>query len=281
MTDLSIIIVNFNNCKLLDECLASIYKNTHKISLEIIVSDNASTDGSQAMIKCRFPKIKLIANKDNLGFAKANNLGLKIARARYLMLLNDDTIVKDSSLDRLVSFMDVRTKVGACGPKLLNVDGTVQRQGGILGKKFWLAKTPAPVNFVIGAALVVRREVVDQVGLMDENLFFYNEDLDWCLRIRRAGWKIYFVPEAEIIHYGGYSSQRAFIPRLFVAGLRGGLYFSRKHYGELVYNLYRLSLILALVLALPIQLTSQAKFKAYLEIIKIAWHGQIPRPVLK
>jgi hypothetical protein len=245
------------------------------------VSDNASTDGSQEMVKNSFPKVRLIENKENLGFIKASNLGLRQYHGRYAMLLNDDTIVKESALDKLVDFMATHPEAGACGAKLLNVDGTIQRQGGLFGKKFWLSKKPVTVDFVIGAALLVRREVIEKVGIMDENLFFYNDDLDWCFSIRKAGYKIYFVPQAEIIHYGGYSSRRKFNSRLFIEGFKGGLYFCRKHYGEFAYNAYRSLLIFFLSLALPFQLFNQNKLQAYAAIISLAWHGQIPRPVLK
>jgi GT2 family glycosyltransferase len=247
----------------------------------MIVADNASSDGSQEMVKTKFPQIKLIENKENLGFVRASNLGLRIYNARYAMLLNDDTIVKDSALDKMVKFMDEHPEVGGCGPKLLNVDESIQRQGGILGKRFWLSKNPVPVDFVIGAALIVRDEVIKKIGIMDENLFFYNDDLDWCLRIRKAGWKVYFYPQAEIVHYGGYSSRRTFKGRLFVEGFRGGLYFCRKHYGEIAFHAYRFLLILFLLLILPFHIFNREKLKAYMEIIKIAWHGQIPKPVIE
>jgi len=281
MFDLSIIIVNTNNRKLLEECVGSIYSSTSKISFEIIVSDNGSTDGSQAMVKSKFPKVKLLENRENLGFIKASNLGLKIANGRYLMLLNDDTIVKNNALDILVEFMDAHPDTGACGAKLLNIDGSIQHQGGLLGKKFWLSKQPVTVDFVIGAALVVRKEVIEKVGVMDENLYFYNDDLDWCMSIRQVGWKIYFVPAAEIIHYGGYSSKRKFNRRLFVEGFKGGLYFCRKHYGESAFNAYRLILCLCLSLALPFQLLNKEKLFAYATIIALAWRGQVLRSVVK
>jgi len=235
MKDLSIIIVNTNNKKLLKECLHSIYHRPQQLNLEIIVSDNASSDGSQTLIKTEFPEVKLIENDSNLGFIKASNLGLKIAHGRYIMLLNDDTLVKAGALNKLVQFMDQTPSAGACGPKLLNTNGTLQHQGGLLGKKFWRAKVPTSVDFVIGAALMVRKEVLSQVGLMDENLFFYNDDLDWCLSIRRAGWKIYFLPEAEIIHYGGQAFGQW---KGLRQSLRGAYiwrqsrnYFFKKHYG--------------------------------------------------
>ncbi|MBU1027150.1 MAG: glycosyltransferase family 2 protein, partial [Candidatus Margulisbacteria bacterium] len=274
-------IVNLNNQKLLEACLTSIYKNTHKISFEITVVDNASTDGSQKMVRTKFPAVYLIENKENLGFSRANNLGLKNCQARYALLLNNDTVLKNDALDKMVAFMDKSPKVGATGPKLLNVDGTIQHQGGLLGKKFWLAKEPVKVNFVIGAALMVRKDIIDLVGLLDENLFFYNEDLDWCIRIRKAGWHVFFLPEPEITHYSGYSSKRTFNHRLFIEGFKGGLYFCRKHYGELAYNIYRLLLGLLLLLVLPFQIVNLVKFKAYLKIIMTAWRGQITKPVLK
>lgn len=281
MKDLSIIIVNRDNQRLLEECLTSIEKNTRRISHELIVVDNASTDGSREMVLNKFPKVALIVNKENLGFSKANNLGLKICQARYALLLNNDTIVKDGALDKMVAFMDTRPEAGACGPRLLNVDGTPQRQGGLFGQKFWLAKEPVPVDCVIGAALLVRKEVIDRVGLLDENLFFYNDDLDWCRSIRKAGYKIYFIPDAEIIHYGGYSSKGKFNRRLFVEGFKGGLYFCRKHYGELAYNFYRLVLCLCLCLCLPFQILNKEKLLAYYQIIALAASGQVPRPVVK
>ncbi|MEA3492901.1 MAG: glycosyltransferase family 2 protein [Candidatus Margulisiibacteriota bacterium] len=281
MKDLSIIIVNLNNKKILDECLASIYKNTKKINFETIVSDNGSSDGTQEMVKTRYPQVKLIKNGENLGFVKGNNIGLKQAEARYSILLNNDTMVKESALDKMVEFMDANPAVGACGPKLLNIDGTVQRQGGVFGKKFWKSQKALAVDFVIGAALLVRKEVIDRVGMMDENLFFYNEDLDWCMTIRKAGYKVCYLPQAEIIHYGGFSSKKGFNKRLLVEGFKGGLYFCRKHYGEVIYNIYRLLLILGLILILPFLLNNPEKFKAYCEIIAIAWRGQIPKAVLK
>jgi GT2 family glycosyltransferase len=273
--------VNTNNCRLLEDCLASIYQATHTISFEIIVADNNSTDGSQQMVKDKFPAVRLIENKENLGFIRASNLGLKIAKGRYHMLLNDDTVVKDAALDKMVAFMEQHPEAGACGAKLINIDGTLQRQGGLLGKRFWQATKPVTVDFVIGAALLVRKTVIDKVGIMDENLFFYNDDLDWCKSIRRAGWKIYFLPQAEIIHYGGYSSRRTFNPRLFVEGFKGGLYFARKHYGETAYHLYRLLLTALLCLLLPFHIFKRDKLNAYWAIINLAWRGQVPKPVIK
>jgi GT2 family glycosyltransferase len=280
MIDLSIIIVNLNNSKLLKECIASIYNSTHKISIEIILSDNGSTDDSVQMVKTSFPQVKVIENEENLGFSKANNKGLKIAVGRYKMLLNNDTIVKDGAFDALVAYMDQNPKVGACGPKLLNVDGSIQRQGGIFNQKFWLSPSPTEVKFVIGACLLVRKETITKVGLMDENLFFYNDDLDWCISIRRAGYKIMFVPQAELTHYGGFSSKRTFNKQLFIEGFRGGIYFSRKHYGLLASIIYRLFLLIGTIIAIPFYVLVpkpdyNAKLRAFLGIFLLVFNPKI------
>ncbi|MFA4967662.1 MAG: glycosyltransferase family 2 protein [Candidatus Margulisiibacteriota bacterium] len=277
MTDLSIIIVNLNNSKILKECLDSVYKTTKKYKFEIMVVDNGSIDGSQSMIKELFPQVKLIENNKNLGFAKANNQGLKIANGRYSLLLNNDTIVKEGAFDRMIEFMDNNLKAGACGPKLLNIDGTIQHQGSILGKRFWISALPVEVDFVVGACLMVKKEVIEKVGLMDENLFFYNDDLDWCMSIRKAGYKVYYLPQAEVIHYGGYSNKGAFNRRIFVEGFKGGLYFVRKHYGVAPYYLYKVLLFAGIIIYLPFFIISfpfkREQFKnrllAYLDILRV------------
>lgn len=278
MKDLSIIIVNTNNNKILKECLGSIHKNTQKTSFEIIVVDNASVDGSQEMVRREFPDVKLIENRINAGFIKATNQGLRIYSSRYACLLNDDTVVKPSAFDKMIDFMEKNKDAGAVSPLLLNTDGTPQHQGGLFQKKFWKEKNPIEIDFAIGACLLVRREVVNNVGLLDENLFFYNDDIDWCKRIKKAGYKIYFLPSAEVVHYGGYSSKRVFNGRLFVEGFRGGIYFARKHYGEFAFYLYRTILALGIIIFIPILILSfplkREKFFerliAYFNILKIA-----------
>jgi uncharacterized protein (TIGR03492 family) len=283
MTDLSIIIVNYNNRNFLEECLNSIYRSTHKVSFELILVDNHSADDSVEFVKNNFPAARIIENSANLGFCRANNRGLKIYRGRYALLLNTDTVVKDGAFDALVEFMDAHPEAGAAGPKLLNADGTPQHQGGLFNRKFWLSKDPVKVGYVIGAALLVRREVIDKVGGLDENFFFSNDDLDWCRRIRKAGWGVFFLPQAEVVHYGGYTIKK-FNQRIFVEGFRGGLYFCRKHYGVLAYQLYRALLVLV---ALPVLLVSfilypflsnKALPGAFWKIFLICLSGQITSP---
>lgn len=280
MIDLSIIIVNYNNEKFLKDCLGSIYNATKKTSFEIIFIDNNSSDSSLELVAREFPKVKVIRNNKNLGFCKANNQGLKIYQGKYALLLNTDTVVKDGALDRLVEFMDSHPDIGACGPKLLNPDGTPQHQGGLFNRKFWLSKNPTKVDYVIGACLLVQRDAIDKIGGLDENFFFSNDDLDWCRRIRKAGWDVYFIPQAEVIHYGGYTT-KLFSQKAFVEGFRGGLYFCRKHYGNLIYQVYRLLLIFFMLaitliaLFLYPLLKNKKRLGAFLQILRIAIKGEI------
>ncbi|HVN66833.1 MAG TPA: glycosyltransferase family 2 protein, partial [Candidatus Sulfotelmatobacter sp.] len=280
MTDLSVIIVNRNNEELLGPCLNSIKDSTHRASYEIIFVDNGSTDGSLRLIKTKFPQVKIIENKANLGFSRANNQGWEIARGRYALLLNTDTLVRDGAFDRMLEFMDKNPRAGACGPQLTDENGRPQHQGGLFARKFWLAKEPVAVDYVLGACLMVRREVIDRVGGLDENFFFSNDDLDWGLRIRKAGWQVYFLPQAAVVHFGGFTIKH-FNQRLFVEGFRGGLYFCRKHYGWIAYQLYRGLLAIAMLIVIPLTailyplLPNKAKLGAYWQIFMICLSGKI------
>lgn len=199
------------------------------------------------------------------------------------MLLNTDTITKKGAFDSMVEFMDSHPKAGACGPKLLNTNGTIQHQGGMLGKKFWLYKYPTKISYMIGACIMARREVIDQVGGLDENFFFSNDDLDWCKRITKAGWDIYFIPQAEVIHHGGYTINK-FNQMLFIEGFRGGLYFCKKHYGNIAYQIYRILLIFAILVATIFSailypfLKNKEKLPAFFKILMLSLKGEIISP---
>ena len=228
--DLSIIIVSYNNKELLRQCLNSIHENVSTdCHYEIIVVDNNSQDNAVKMLQEEFPYVAVIDNSENYGFAKANNMGLRIAQGRYIILLNNDTFVLGRSFETLIEYMDAHPEVGAVSPRLLNGDGvTTQFQGGGSTKK-WLSKTPRKVSFITGAALLIRQAVYKNVGGLDEKFFFYNEDLDWCTRMLKAGWQIHYVPLASVIHYGGKSTH--FISkRAIIEGIKGGLYYAYKHY---------------------------------------------------
>lgn len=219
--DLSIIIVSFNTKKLTVECIDSIVKSRPKVSYEIIVIDNGSTDGSvSALEKLR---VKLIKNKNNVGFAKANNQGIKIAKGKYVLLLNSDTKVKKRSIDNVYDFAVSRKNVGVVGPKLLDADGSIQGsvfrlptiynavrqyflgQKGILNKYAPKGDEPVVVEALVMAAFLITPAAFEKVGLLDESYFMYFEDLDYCRKINNSGLKIYYLPSSEIIHYHGGS----------------------------------------------------------------------------
>lgn len=251
---LSIVIVSWNVKENLLNCLRSIEENRPCSEFEIIVVDNASSDGTVDAIKHNFPEVTVIANNGNRGFAAANNQGLAVSQGEYVLLLNPDTIMHPNSLDVLIKFMDDNKDVGACGPKLLNDDGTIQHSvrrfptfRGALYKhralkflrifrseyKKWLMEDfkydkQIEVDQPMGAALMIRQSVIDQVGNMDERFFMYYEEVDLCYRIKRAGWHIVFIPEAVITHLGERSAR--WIPvKKRIMGLTSLLHYFRKH----------------------------------------------------
>jgi len=260
---LSIIIVSWNVKEGLVNCLRSIQKNRPCEQFEVIVVDNASTDNATEMVKRDFPETILVSNSKNRGFAAANNQGIKRSQGKYLLFLNPDTIIHADSLDVLVKFMDDNSNVGACGPKLLNADGTTQPsarhfptfRGALYRHTFlrflrifrseykkWLMKDfehdrQMDVDQLMGSALMVRRSAIEQAGDMDESFFMYYEEVDLCYRIKKAGWRIVFVPEAVITHLGGQSTGR--IPaRKRIMMLTSMLIFFRKHRGRFATGIF-------------------------------------------
>lgn len=232
--DVSIVIVNWNTCDILRDCLASIYENNIGVKFEVIVVDNASSDGSQEMIQEQFPQAIVIANKTNRGFASANNQGMAIAQGRYVLLLNSDTIVLDGAIDKVVAFADTHPKAGITGCRVLNEDKTLQLScfmfPSVLNMALWVSylfkvfprsrffgrdrmtwwdgDDVREVDVLTGCFMLVRREAMEQVGPMDEQFFMYFEETDWCYRFKQAGWKVMFTPNAEIVHLGGASSKK-------------------------------------------------------------------------
>jgi hypothetical protein len=225
--------------------------------MEVYVVDNASTDASATAVEAEFPQVKIIRNKTRQGFSTNNNMVLKRGNGRYLMLLNDDTLVLNSALDRLVEFMDNHPQTGAVGSFLLNPDGSFQpafaRFPHPVIEALWpvmswyhLSKKhtdrPFEVDSVHGAAMVIRRTVVEEVGVLDTDFDpIYSEEVDWCYRIRQAGWQIHALPEAKIVHYGSQTMNRI-VPRKYELLLSHKLLFFRKHWGTGAANLYRLTL---------------------------------------
>ncbi len=234
--DLSICIVTHRAKALLRTCLQSIYENTRTLCFEIIVVDNNSQDGTVEMVRGDFPNVQLIVNDYNAGFTRPNNQALKVSRGRYALLLNNDTFVLPNALDRLVQFMDAHPEVGICTPKVLNRDGTLQKQcrrsfatpwdlicyfsrlSALFPKSPLFARylvtyrdenSPHGVDAVSGSCMLIRRQAMDHIGLLDERFFAYQEDTDYCFRANKAGWQTFYYPEAQVIHYASQGGSRA------------------------------------------------------------------------
>lgn len=230
-TRLAIIIVNWNTCRMLRDCLASVFNNLGELAAEVVVVDNGSRDGSAEMVQRDFPAVCLIRNAQNAGFAAANNQGLRRVGASYVLLLNSDTIVYGDVLLKSVQFMDDHDDVGAMGCRVLNADGSMQptcsRFPSVLNllllttglsrlpwpaffdryqMRRWQRRDERDVEVISGCYLLVRNAAVCDVGLLDEQFFFFGEETDWCRRIAKAGWRLTFAPVGEITHFGGGST---------------------------------------------------------------------------
>ena len=248
--DLSIVIVSYNTCSLLVDCLGSLQGTN--VTTQVIVVDNASRDNSAETVREQFPQVLLLQNARNMGYASANNRGIRAATGRYLLLLNPDTRVQEGALDLMVSFMDSHDKVGAVGLRLLNADGSLQPSGksfptlaSALGELLpipiaWREQLRGPairrdygkiceVDEVSGAALGLRQSALDQVGLLDEDFFFLGEDIDLCWRLKKAGWQVSYLPTSSVIHYGGRSHKEASSYAISLFSQRGYDLLFRKH----------------------------------------------------
>ena len=257
MLDLSIVIVNWNVRDLLRRCLHSILADLQTCRFEIIVVDNASTDGSVEMVHQEFPQVRLIASEVNLGYTGGNNRGIAASQGRYILLLNPDTEVVGDALPTMVAYMDAHPDVGALGPQLLNPDGSVQssrRRFPTLGtalvestviqqwwpdnrilRRYYVQDRPddaiSEVDWVTGACILLRRQAVEQVGPLDDAFFMYSEELDWCRRARDAGWKVVYLPTARVIHHEGKSSEQV-MPLRHIRFQRSKIHYFRKHHGR-------------------------------------------------
>jgi GT2 family glycosyltransferase len=234
--DLSVILVSWNTKALLKDCLESLYRHTSDVTFEIFVVDNVSKDGSAEMVKEFFPDVLLIQNKANVGFSRANNQAILLSRGRYIALLNPDTVLVENVFLPLVQCADQNQEIGAIGPKILSSDGrTIQnvcarnlpslyydfcRLSGLARKfsgtrlfggeymSYWDHMSSRNVQGLVGACMVVRKNAIDDVGLMDENQFMFGDEIDWCKRLIKSGWTIFYYAHASIIHYGGESSKQ-------------------------------------------------------------------------
>lgn len=254
MLELSIIIVNWNTCQLLTDCLKSIEATLQNLTFEVIVVDNGSVDGSQAMLGQQFPHVRLIQNQENVGFARANNQALAVCQGQFAVLLNSDALLMDNAVQAMLDLVKTEPRAGLVGAHLLNLDGTFQAShtafptlwqeflilsglGRLLYGRWYPSrgpeedKGPQVVDYVEGACILVRLEGFKEVGGLDEDYFMYAEEVDWCYAMQKKGWQVWYHPAAKVIHLGGGSSQNRRTQR------EGDLYrsrvrFFRKNYGD-------------------------------------------------
>jgi N-acetylglucosaminyl-diphospho-decaprenol L-rhamnosyltransferase len=269
--ELSVIVINWNTRDLLTGCLQSLWREIETIEspdVEVFVVDNGSTDGSAEMVRERFPRVRLIENAENIGFSRANNQALALCQGRYVILLNSDAIVQDGSLRKLVTFADAHPGAGIIGAKLVNPDGSFQaayndfptprsvllEAWGVLPEAhhnpYYPSSPPEAAtsarqcDWVGGACLMARSLAIDDVGLLDESFFMYSEEVDWCYRMRRHGWEVWYTPDTRIVHLGsGSAARRSQAQRLLLC--QSKMRFLHKHCGrlpaEIAYHNYRLA----------------------------------------
>jgi GT2 family glycosyltransferase len=250
MANVSVVVVTYNALPWIERALESVRGH------ETIVVDHGSTDGTLELVRERFPEARLI-EQENRGLGGGSNAGMRVASGDYFLLLNSDAWALEGSLERLVAFAEQHAEAAVVGPKLLNLDGTLQRSvrgfptlWRLATEYFFLRKLaprsralnafygagfvydePREAEFLMGACLLVRREAADTVGLFDEDFFMFSEETDWCYRFRQAGWKVLFSPEAEFVHVGGATTRRNWGP-MFREQVRGHLRFLAKHRGS-------------------------------------------------
>jgi GT2 family glycosyltransferase len=256
MKSISIVIVTWNCRKFTDECLASLRAYSHDPQMEIIVVDNASSDGTPELVRDSHPEVTLVQTNQNLGFAKGNNVGIRMCSGKYIFLINPDVKVLNGCIERMIAYMDENPQIGLLGPRMLGGDGKPYRSymraptlwrlfcralaldslfpnsklfGGYLMPYFDGNQT-AEVDVLNGWFWMTRREAINHVGLLDESLFMYGDDLDWCKRFREGGWKVVFFPEVASIHYGGGSSSNAPV-RFYVEMQRANFQYWQKNFG--------------------------------------------------
>jgi hypothetical protein len=264
MIDLSICIVTHNDASLIKDCLDSIYKETRS-SFEIFAVDNGSMDNSVALIRENYPDVKIIENGANMGYPISNNMAINLSAGRYVLLLNPDTVVMDAGLDKLVAFLDSHPEAAAVGPQFSYPDGSFQfsYDWGITIKNYfvmlilaemisllksinpfrkqtmdepykrkkWRSTRTMEVGRVRGCCMLVRREAIEQVGLLDEQFFIYCEEVDWQRRMKNKGWKVFFFPESRIIHYWGASTKQRNRKRFNAIQWQSVYKYFKKYYG--------------------------------------------------
>lgn len=283
--EVSTVIVSWNTSAMLENCLRSLFHcqglavglgevpRPNALPIEVIVVDNASIDSSVEMVHEQFPMVRVIQNHENVGFARANNQAFPACEGRYVLLLNPDTEVRPGAMETLVRFMDDHPDAGAAGARLVDPGGMPQNSchpEPTLSRELWRLfhmdalyphalyrmadwnlDTPRDVDVTQGACLILRREALEQTGLLDEDYFIYSEEVDLCHRLRDRGWRVFWVPRAVVVHHGGQSTSQvaaAMLIRLY----QGKILFFRKHYGRSTARFYKLILLAATIARLLI-----------------------------
>ncbi|MDX1991563.1 MAG: glycosyltransferase family 2 protein [bacterium] len=275
--DLSIIIVSWNVRDLLAACLRSIEATAGHLKLETIVVDSASSDDSVAMMQRDFPHVTVLAQHENVGYTRGNNIGLQAAKGRYLLLLNPDTEIMGDALTQMVAYLDAHPEVGVVGPHTLNTDGSYQSTRRrfptvllaffestwlqpyapkTLLDRFYVNDAPQDatleVDWVQGSALLARREIYDQIGGLDEGYVMFSEELDWCKRAKQHGWRVVYLGSANITHHGGKSTDQA-SARKHIYFQESKLRYFRKYHGVWVAVVLRVFLLLSYSLQLLLE----------------------------
>ncbi len=306
--DLSMVVINWNTRELTLGCLRSAVETRGRLTLELIVVDNASSDGSAEAIAREFPEARLIRNANNKGFARANNQGIEIASGRHVALVNSDVVVLPGCLEAMVDWLDGHPETGLVAPRILNADGTLQpnclrfpsylnlfsetfalsRLGlrPLAGRRMqeWAHDCTREVDIAVGCFWVARAEALREVGGLDEDFFMYGEDADWCRRFHGAGWRVVLHPAGQAIHFGGASSD-AQPARFFVEMRKSSLRYWRKHHGRLgaaccagaiaLHALVRLPPMAALYLLAPSR-RPEAALKLRRGTLCLAWLARLP-----
>ena len=302
--DVSIVIINWNTRELLLDCLASVNQTTAGCTVEVIVVDNGSSDGSPQAVRQQFPQVTLIENTENRGFARANNQAFTHATGRYLLLLNSDARLTGEALKNMVAFMDKTPKTGIAACQYLNQDGSKQNSFDnyptlstellnktllktLFPEKFPSKKrnytNPLEVDSVIGACMIVRAEAIKQVGTLDEDYFFFIEETDWCFRMRQAGWKIYHLPHIGIYHLQGQSKEKN-PSKAWIEYYRSVYLFFKKHRSPLAYYALRVAragkvainlalVIVGILFTLGMNKRLLRRFRIYSDLL--IWHLQL------
>ena len=240
---LSIVLVNYNGEDFIEECLDSVFASKCDFEFQTILLDNASTDSSLDKIRAYGDQLELIESQENLGFSRGNNACFPHCQGKYTLLLNTDTVLDPKSLAVMIDFMEKNPKVGALSPKLLNTDGSVQVQGSALGAWRYYAKKARPIDFICGACLLTKKSILDEIGGLNADLFFYNDDIFFCKQLADLNYPIYYLPDTKVIHHGGLSSKKD-KAKLTVSAYKGSLAYCQAFYPFLIYFLYKLVMLI-------------------------------------